>query len=126
MRVRTFIDYINNRVRAQVGVDNLTSLEKDLVQSFGEPLVEVGGNFTDTLTRPGDDDPTSVDFTLSTEQRQLPSQFPVVRFFDLADDSDADLHAKVFADEVVSRITVAKNELVANAAALEGETTVTI
>ena len=130
MKVRTFINYTANRIRVQVGVDGLTSREKELVAGFGQPLVEVGGSFSGVVTDPTVDDyednQVPVAFTLPTSQRQLPDQFPVVRFFDREDNSKAHLYAKVFADSIADRISVANAQLMSKETVFEGETTITI
>jgi len=125
MKINTNIDLVDNRYRVAVKVYDLTSREEDLIEDYGEPLVEVGGNITGSATREGDG-ATNVDFEFPAEQRRLITDFPLVKYFDLNDDVDADVQAQVYADEMTTRITAAKSTLIANATNFVGETTVTI
>lgn len=125
MKINTNIDLVDNRYRVAIRVYDLTSREEDLVEDYGEPLIEVGGNIAGSATREGEQ-ATNVDFDFPQEQRRLITDFPLVKYFDLDDDSDADVQAQVYADEIASRISSAKSTLVANDSNFIGETTVTI
>lgn len=70
--------------------------------------------------------PRSVSFSLPSAIRRIRTDFPVVRVFDLADTSDADVMAKVFADTIVNRLTTAKNTLISMGTPFEGESLVTV
>jgi len=70
--------------------------------------------------------PTSVSFTFPTKQRRLLTDFPDKRVFDLADDEDADLMAKLYSDAIEARIVTAVTELRAKTNPFEGETLITI
>ena len=125
MKINTTISVINNRYRVSIRTYDPTSLENDLLHEYGEPLVEVGGNVTGSATREGES-ATNVDFDLPTEQRRMITDFPLTRYFDLEDDSDADVKAKVYAGEIETRITSALSTLKSNTSDFTGETTVTI
>jgi len=126
MKVKTLISTSDNRYRVEISVYDFSAVEEELVSQFGEPIIEIGGSFAGSETRPGEAVPTTVNFELPAEQRRWDSDFPVVKIFDLDDDVDSDVKAKVFGDEIVSRLQTAKNALVAQSAAFTGETTITI
>jgi|AntRauTorckE6833_2_1112554.scaffolds.fasta_scaffold29931_2 hypothetical protein len=126
MKIQTFINIIDNRYRVEIRIYDTTQNENELMEQYGEPLIEVGGNITGSATRAADEVPTDVDFTLSDEQRRLKSDFPLIKYFDLDDDVDSDVKAKVYTDEIVSRITAAKSTLLTNVNDWEGETVTTL
>lgn len=70
--------------------------------------------------------PTPIDFTFPSKQRRLITDFPDKRVFDLADDVNADLMAKVYSDTIEARIVAALATLRAKTNPFEGETTSTI
>lgn len=70
--------------------------------------------------------PTNLDFTLPTKQRRIKTDFPDKRVFDLADDSDSDLIAKLYADTIEARLTAAIVELRTKTSPFEGETLTTV
>lgn len=125
MRVDTNISLSNNRYRVTVRTSDPTAVEEELFERFGEPLVETGGVFSGTLTRPGDS-PESVTFTLPTSQHRIFLDFPVVQVFDLGANSDADLYAKLFANTILDRITAARDAVLAQSAPFVGRNIVTI
>ena len=125
MKVNTIISLVDNRYRVSISVLDTSALEEEALQNYGDPLVEVGGEISGSATRDGEG-PTSVTFTLPTEQRQLPGGFPLIKYFDLDDSADADVQAKVYADEILTRVTSARDVLIANASDFLGETTVTL
>lgn len=125
MRVDTNISLTNNRYRVTVRTLEPTAAEEELFQKFGEPLVETGGEFSGNVTRPGES-PESVSFTLPTSQYRIFLDFPVVQVFDLGDDPDSDLYAKLFANTILDRITAARDSVLAQAAPFVGRNIVTI
>jgi hypothetical protein len=125
MKVETNIQLSNNRYRVTVRTSEPTAVEEELFQRFGEPLVETGGEFSGSVTRPGDS-PVSVTFTLPQGQNRIFLDFPVVRVFDLNDTAEADMRAKLYADTLLSRITDARDSLTAQAAPFVGTNVVTI
>lgn len=125
MKIQTFIEVVDNRYRIEVRIYDTTQNENELIEQYGEPLIEVGGNITGNASRAGEG-ATAVDFDLPTEQRRLISDFPLVKYFDLDDDADADVQAKVYVDHIVSLITTAKTTLLSNVSDFAGETVTTI
>lgn len=111
MEIRRFHTLKNNQWIARVAVTNLTATEQELIKQFGTPIIETGGSFAGSITRPGDSGPTVVEFDLPTEQRRLPDDFPVQRIFDVNDDPDSDVKARVFTDTIFQRLAVAKTDL---------------
>lgn len=70
--------------------------------------------------------PTPISFTFPTKQRRLITDFPDKRVFDLADDVNADLQAKLYSDTIHDRILSELTTLRAKQNPFEGETTLTI
>ena len=70
--------------------------------------------------------PVTVTFELPTATRRLMTDGPFKQIFDLADDSDSDVKAKVWADTVVARCVTAKNFLMAQNRSFEGESVITV
>lgn len=52
MKIRTVIDNVVGRYEVQVDTYGFTAQEEEQIRNFGEPLVEVGGNFSGNATRP--------------------------------------------------------------------------
>lgn len=70
--------------------------------------------------------PTPISFTFPTKQRRLITDFPDKRVFDLADDVNADLQAKLYSDTIHDRILSELTTLRAKQNPFEGETTLTL
>lgn len=200
MRIQTQNENSGGRIHAQISIVALTALEEELIAKFGEPLVELGGDFDGTVARPGQVNttvaltggggsgatatpvidaygvltgfvvtaggtgytsapavvitgdgsgaagtavltsgvvtsitltaggrgyhvtPVTVDFSLTSKPRRLPSEFPAKQVFDLADDAKADAMAKVWLDEIETRIQTARLNLLAMENPLESDT----
>ena len=103
MHLYSSITLINNTYHVQVGprilegTSAFTPAEQEALAKAGEPVVEVGGTFTDS----------PLTFTLSEEDRLFPSQFPVKQLFSLDDDDDAGDMAVLFRDTIKTRIEAA-------------------
>ena len=52
MKLRTLIDNLAGRYEVQVDTHGFTAAEEEQMKNFGEPLVEVGGTFGGSVTRP--------------------------------------------------------------------------
>lgn len=53
MKLRTLIDNVHGRYEAQVETFGFTANETEQMANFGEPLIEVGGAFSGSVSRPG-------------------------------------------------------------------------
>lgn len=126
MKIKREINVVDGRYEVQVSVVNFSSVEQEKMIEFGEPEIEIGGNFTGTAVRSSDPEEIDVDFDLPQSQRRLRTEFPIKQVFDTQDEENADVMAKVFADTIAARITSAKTTLVGQTAEFEGETTTTI
>lgn len=100
-----------------------STLASRQIARFGEPLLEVGGEFSGSATRAGDGAATSVAFELTARQRRVPSQMPHQQVFDLRDSDDADVEARVFEQAIRSRLETLRDELMAQQANFVGTTT---
>lgn len=58
MKVDVNIDNIGGRYQAQVSTLGFTALEEEKLGDFGEPLIDIGGAFSGTISRPGQTDTT--------------------------------------------------------------------
>jgi hypothetical protein len=67
-----------------------------------------------------------VTFSLPTATLRLRSDFPAKQIFDLEDDPDSDVKAKVWANTIVNRLTTAKTNLVNLSSPFEGVTVTTV
>lgn len=126
MKIDTAIENVDGRYNVQVASLGFTASEEEKLAELGEPLVQIGGEFSGSILRPGDTENTAVDFTLPTYLRRMRSDFPVKHVFDLADDANADVLAKVWAEAIVSRLTEAKVTLMAETSPFVGETRITV
>jgi hypothetical protein len=126
MKIRTNIDNIDGRYNVQIETFGFSAVEEEKMQDFGEPLIDVGSDFSGSATRPGDMSPISVSFSLPPQTRRLKTDFPAKQIFDLADDSQSDVKAKVWADTIAARLLTAKTTLVDQASPFEGETVSTV
>lgn len=125
MRITTGIKLRNRRYYVTIDVDHaeFSTLTATQLRRFGEPILELGGAFSGSATRTGDSDPTSVSFELSDLQRRVPSQLPHQQVFDLRDSADADVEARVYEQEIRSRLETLRDELMAEQANFVGTTT---
>lgn len=126
MKIKTTIDLVANTYHVAVGIEALSPHEQELIQQFGEPAVQIGGTISGSATIPGDQNPTSVSFTIPTETRTIPTEFPVKQVFSLDDNANAGLRAAVYRTVIESRIASARTALVAKAANFVGETVTTL
>ena len=126
MKINSRIEIIDDEYLTLVGIQAVSPTEQEAIDRFGEPVVDVGGSFTGSLTRPGAGAPTAVAFTLPSKQYYLPSTFPVHQTFSLADYEDADVRAEVYRQTIVARIGSARTTILARAANFVGETLVTL
>lgn len=70
--------------------------------------------------------PVDVDYSLPARSAGLKTGFPVKQSFDLADHADADARMKAWYEEVVSRITTARTQLLAREVTFKGEIVATL
>lgn len=121
MKIRTFIDIVNRVYQVEIHVTDVSEYEKELIANFGEPEVNVGGSFVGSITAPGGEIPTEVEFAIPDRYLRVINDFPYKQVFDLRDDENASLQAKIYADEIVARLASAKVQLLENASPYEGE-----
>lgn len=205
MEVKRIINNHQGRYEAQVEPIKFSASEQEHLINHGEPLVDVGGSFSDTVSRPGQTDttisfsggggsgaaaeaevdpetgeitainvtsggsnytspptveingdgsgasatasvsggsvdsitvdsagsgyhevPVSVSFSLPKKPVRIKSGFPVKEVFDMDDDPNADIKAKVWAETVQSRMVTARDSLIQKTAYFEGTTIETL
>ena len=126
MKIHSSVELVSDTYLATVGIQAISPVEEEAIARFGEPVVEVGGTFTGSLTRPGAGAPTDVSYVLPARQYSLPTNFPVQQAFSLLDYVDADVRAETFRTTILARITAARSALLARVANYVGETLSTI
>lgn len=126
MKVRTNIENINSRYIVQFDLYDFTAHEEELMQQFGEPIMNIGGYFQGEVRRDDTVPYTMVSFTLPNKHRRIASDFPITQVFDLNDDTQSDLYAQLYAVELRSRIQSIKTTLLSKHSAFIGETINTI
>lgn len=101
MEIESTIRLVGNvyNVEIDLATDGFTPTEQEVVEQFGEPLVDIGGSFTDG---------GSLSYTLTSEDRRFPSQFPIkVQFSRVDYPDDAAERAGVYRSTLITRITAA-------------------
>jgi hypothetical protein len=103
MEIEVFVKPVNNTYEVQVGLSrepgSLTPVEVAAFLNFGEPLVDCGGSF---------DNDAGCAYTLPTDQRLFPSQFPVKQIFSLVDFGDAAIRANLYYTTLQTRLAAAR------------------
>lgn len=107
MDIRVSKTLISNVYGATVET-TLSPKEIEQAAAYGEPTVDVGGEFTYQTGSPA----TDHTFTVTGQQRGIRTGFPVSQSFP-GGDSDAALKRDAWADEIVARLTAAKVALMA-------------
>lgn len=110
MNIRTFKQIIGNVFQVAINTQDWTELDNQLMASFGEPEIDLGGSFTGPPA-----------FTLPSNYVRIKSGSPFVGRFDGDDYGDAEQRADVWADEVVVRLKAAIDALRANTDDFTGE-----
>lgn len=126
MKIQTLIDNNNSRYQVYFDILSFTAQEEELMNQFGEPILNVGGYFKGEAKRDSSSPYIMVEFTLPTKHRRIDLDFPISQIFDLNDDINADVKAYVYANELRSRIQAVKNTLLQNSSPFIGETINTI
>lgn len=112
MEIRSTIRLTNNLYQAEIalGENGLTPVENEALAQFGQPSIECGGSFGTTGTTGATG--TNTYFTLPSNAKLFPSNFPIKESFSLLDypvgttaPPNAAVRADLWRDTVVSRIT---------------------
>ena len=56
MKIRRTINNISGRYHAQLEIAELSAVEEEKINVFGDPVINVGGFFSDSIVRPGHTD----------------------------------------------------------------------
>ncbi len=101
-------------------IEKLSEADKQAMQNFGEPEIDLGGTFLED---------TANEFTLPAKKAKIRSDFPFTQTFD-AKSSDFETNTKTkveaYRTEIISRITTALEELRAEEDSFTGEFTFNI
>lgn len=112
---------VGNVYHVEIGVAGLTPEEQAAVNRFGEPVIDFGGSFTGSATRPGDNVATYVTYSLPARERRILSQTPVKQVFSLDDFEDADIRAQVWLSRNKNLLFMAREGLLIRGYAFTGE-----
>lgn len=110
MNIRTFKQIIGNVFQVSINTDDWSELDNQLMASYGEPEIDLGGSFTGPPA-----------FDLPSNYSRIKSGSPFIGRFDGDDYGDAEQRADVWADEVVVRLKAAIDTLRANNDDFTGE-----
>ncbi len=105
MKIRAELLPVQGIYQATIQLDGtrpLSGREIDAVSQLGDPLVEFGGEFSNT----------DVTFELPANQRSVPTDLPITQTFDLADYADAALRAQCWLTTMTVRIGDAMANLI--------------
>lgn len=205
MQIEQTIDVRRGQYHAQIAVTEFTAQEQEKIADHGEPLVDAGGSFSGTESRPGQTDttisfsggggsgttaepeidpetgeitainvtnggsgytspptveingdgsgasatasisggsvdsitvdspgsgynevPVTVSFTLPTNQRRLKSGFPFKEIFDMGDDPNSDIKAKIWIETIQNRMVTERDRLLQQKAYFEQRNITTV
>lgn len=108
MQIATTKALSNGRYSVVIALrdDGLSLAEQEAISQFGEPVIDCGGSF---------DDQAGLTYTLATNEKLFPSQFPVKELFSTEDfPSDASARADLWKSTVIARLTSAVQTLRTN------------
>ena len=92
MNIRKFYSLDNNIYTVTLKTEDWSENDKQLMQDFGEPQIDLGGSFTT---------PT---FTLPSRLASIMSDSPFIQAFDFRDYADAEDRADRWATTISSRL----------------------
>jgi hypothetical protein len=110
VNIRTFKSIIGNVYQVVIETQDWSELDNELMASYGEPEIDLGGSFTGPPA-----------FDLPNDLVRIKSGSPFVEKFDGDDFGDAEDRATVWADEVVVRLKDAIDTLRSNSDDFTGE-----
>ena len=93
--INTDLDRGIYSVDISLAPNGFTPVELEAIQKFGEPLITCGGTFSQE----------GLTYTLPTNDKYFPSQFPVKQRFSLSDFEDAYTRAILWKDTVKTAIS---------------------
>lgn len=115
MKIHTRLNLVSNRWVAQIGLyseNPFTVLEEHSLVSVGQPLVDIGGDFSFII--PNEDpegEPTTVTFSIVSSLLRLPEDFPVKKIFDTEDSMYAKEQAQHWLTTIQSRMQQARDSI---------------
>lgn len=116
MRLNTSITLVDGVYHVSVDLadtNGFTPVEQEAVTQFGEPTIACGGSF---------DDGGGLTYTLDTNDKLFPSQFPVKEKFSTVDyPSNANARAVLWRDTIKTRIDAAITTLRSKTVGTVGE-----
>jgi hypothetical protein len=110
VNIRTYKQIISDVFQVSIHTQDWSVDDNDLMASYGEPEIDIGGSFTGPPA-----------FTLPSNLTRIKSGSPFVGRFDGSDYADAEDRADVWQAEVVVRLKAAIDTLRANSNDFTGE-----
>lgn len=131
MEIKSVIRLTNSLYQVEISLseNGLTPVETEAINNFGAPLIDIGGAFgvTGSTGATG----TNTYFTLPTNDKYFPNNFPVKQSFSLLDypvgttmPPNAAKMADVWRDTVITRLTDAVTAKRAEVASSDVGTTI--
>jgi hypothetical protein len=111
VNIRTFKQILGNIYQVSIHTGDWSQLDNELMASYGEPEINLGGSFTGPPA-----------FSLPDTYSRIKSGSPLVGRFDGDDYADAEDRADVWATEIVVRLKADIDALRANTDGFTGET----
>lgn len=125
MKIRELITLQSGRYHVQVELYDLSSNITRRFKQFGSQSLQVGGEINDSITRPGDLDPTVVELNLPEQEQKVDGPITVKRVFDTRDSGDSDVYAKAWSSKIKQRMETLITELTQKPVHFVGETVTT-
>ena len=119
MRITKISSVVDGVFIVTVVTDDWSEADKQLMQRFGEPVINVGGAFS------GGTSPT-VEFTLPDSSQRIMTASPFTARFDSRDNAAAETMAVIWRDEIRDRIVDAVTALRATEDTFTGEESETV
>ena len=86
-----------NHYVVAISLEQWSDTDLKLMQAYGEPTIDVGGDFDDSTTS----------FSLDTNMVRLLRDFPISQRFDATELEDAEAQRDLYADTITDRIVSA-------------------
>jgi hypothetical protein len=124
MKLQTNTSIVDGVVIVTASIHELRPSELELIEKYGEPEVDFGGNFSGVGN--ADPDLVGILFDLPGRLRKIPSGLPLVQSFPLEQYVDAPAHARLWVESIVATLTAAMVTLNSNATTARGDELFTI
>lgn len=105
MKIRKYFSLDNDVYKVAFYTQDWSQGDKDLMAEFGEPEIDLGGNF---------DDGGALEFDLPSNLVTIMSASPFTQDFDIRDEADSEDRAELWATTIAARLVSAVTTLRTN------------